>query len=212
LHGDVLVAADLRDQKGHPTGGGLYQFVAATYLDRDSGTYTFRRYEVDGAQFVPDFQMSTNLTAVLQELLQNTTNVTVLRQLMTPDATYVSLNFDNPELKTIMPWTGTHRGLRRFRMSLRRSNASGKHSTSRSSTPLSKVTASPSSALLHTNRSRPGRKSPLRLTFWRVSRRKGSRTSSFSKTATALRVRSKQAAQHGFTVIPREKRLRPKAE
>ncbi len=55
LHGDVLVTADLRDHKGHPTGGGLYQFVAATYLDRDSGTYTFRRYEVDGAQFVPLF-------------------------------------------------------------------------------------------------------------------------------------------------------------
>ena len=40
--------------------------------------------------------MSTNLTAVLQELLQNTSNLKVLRQLMTPDATYVSLNFDNP--------------------------------------------------------------------------------------------------------------------
>jgi len=35
--------------------------------------------------------MSNNLTAVLQALLQNTSNVTVLRQLMTPDATYVSL-------------------------------------------------------------------------------------------------------------------------
>src|SRR5471032_69490 len=55
LHGDVLVAADLRDHKGHPTGGWLYQFVAATYLDRDSGTYSFRRYEVDAAQFVPLF-------------------------------------------------------------------------------------------------------------------------------------------------------------
>ncbi len=55
LHGDVLVAADLRDHKGHPTRGGLYQFVAATYVDRDSGRYTFRRYEVDGAQFVPLF-------------------------------------------------------------------------------------------------------------------------------------------------------------
>jgi hypothetical protein len=52
LNGDVLVAADLRDHKGHPTGGGLYQFVAAAYSDRDSGTYTFRRYEVDAAQFV----------------------------------------------------------------------------------------------------------------------------------------------------------------
>jgi ketosteroid isomerase-like protein len=54
--------------------------------------------------------MSTNLTAVLQELLQNTSNLKVLRQLMTPDATYVSLNFDNPELKKIMPWAGTHKG------------------------------------------------------------------------------------------------------
>ena len=54
--------------------------------------------------------MSTNLTAVLQELLQNTSNLKVLRQLMTPDATYVSLNFDNPELKKVMPWTGTHKG------------------------------------------------------------------------------------------------------
>jgi len=55
LHGDVLVAADLRDHKGHPTGGGLYQFIAAAYSDRDSGTYSFRRYEVDAAQFVPIF-------------------------------------------------------------------------------------------------------------------------------------------------------------
>jgi len=54
--------------------------------------------------------MSTNLTAVLQELLQNTSNLKVLQQLMTPDVTYVSLNFDNPELKRLMPWTGTHKG------------------------------------------------------------------------------------------------------
>ena len=54
--------------------------------------------------------MSTNLTAVLQRLLQNTTNSKVLGQLMTPDATYVSLNFDNPELKKVMPWAGTHKG------------------------------------------------------------------------------------------------------
>jgi ketosteroid isomerase-like protein len=54
--------------------------------------------------------MSTNLTAVLQQLLQNTTNLAVLKQLMTPDATYVSLNFDNPGLKKIMPWAGTHKG------------------------------------------------------------------------------------------------------
>jgi ketosteroid isomerase-like protein len=54
--------------------------------------------------------MSTNLTAVLEALLQNTTNLKVLRQLMTPDVTYVSLNFDDPELKKIEPWAGTHKG------------------------------------------------------------------------------------------------------
>ena len=54
--------------------------------------------------------MSTNRTAVLQELLQNTSNLEALQRLMTSDATYVSLNFDNPELKKIMPWTGTHKG------------------------------------------------------------------------------------------------------
>ncbi len=54
--------------------------------------------------------MSTNLIATLQEILQNTTNLKVLRQLMTQDATYVSLSFDNPELKKVMPWTGTHKG------------------------------------------------------------------------------------------------------
>src|SRR5258708_5397180 len=54
--------------------------------------------------------MSTNLSAVLQELLQNTSNLKVFRQLMTPDATYVSLSFDNPELKKVMPWAGTHKG------------------------------------------------------------------------------------------------------
>jgi uncharacterized protein len=57
-----------------------------------------------------NLHMSTNLTAVLQQLLQNTTNLKVLRELMTSDVTYVSLNFDNPELKKIEPWAGTHKG------------------------------------------------------------------------------------------------------
>src|SRR5580692_1291724 len=57
-----------------------------------------------------DPQMPTNLISVLQELLQNTSNLKVLQQLMTPDVTYVSLNFDNLDLKRVMPWTGTHKG------------------------------------------------------------------------------------------------------
>lgn len=55
-------------------------------------------------------EVSTKLTAMLQKLLQNTTNLEVLRELMAPDVTYVSLNFDNPELKKIEPWAGTHKG------------------------------------------------------------------------------------------------------
>jgi hypothetical protein len=82
--------------------------------------------------------MSTNLSAVLQELWQNTTNLKVLRQLMTTDATYVSLNLENPDQKKVMPWAGTHKGLRRCPRSLRRSNASGKRSISRSPTPSSR--------------------------------------------------------------------------
>jgi len=54
--------------------------------------------------------MSTSLTTVLQQVLQNTTNLAVLKELMTADVTYVSLNFDNAELKKVMPWTGTHKG------------------------------------------------------------------------------------------------------
>ena len=54
--------------------------------------------------------MSPTRTAVLQQVLQNSTNLAVLQQLMTADATYVSLTFDNPELKKIMPWAGNHTG------------------------------------------------------------------------------------------------------
>ena len=73
-----------------------------------------RRGGVSGYELEDWFQaereLPTNLTAVLQQILQNTTNIEVLKKLMTPDATYVSLNFDNPELKRIEPWTGTHKG------------------------------------------------------------------------------------------------------
>ena len=156
--------------------------------------------------------MSTNLTAVLQELLQNTTNVTVLRQLMTPDATYVSLNFNNPEPKKIMPWTGTHKGpqalpdvfaaIQRFWKTL-------------DFKVIDTIEQGNRVALFGTFTYKSiatGKEITSPFGLWRVSRGKRSRTSSFSKTAMALRVRSKQAAQHGFTAIPREKRLRPKAE
>ncbi len=47
---------------------------------------------------------------VLQAILADPTNPDTVRALVAPDATYVSLNYDNPELKRIMPWAGTQTG------------------------------------------------------------------------------------------------------
>jgi hypothetical protein len=74
LHGDVFVTADFRDHKGHPTGGGLYQFGAATYSDRDSGTYSFRQYEVDASQFVPLFTRKWILALHGREVVSDTSS------------------------------------------------------------------------------------------------------------------------------------------
>src|SRR5580704_4509009 len=97
-------------------------------------------------------------------------------------------------------------------MSLRQSNASGKHSISRSPTLLSRVIAWLSSAPLRTNPTLPGRKSHLLLACWRVS--KGTRfpTSSFKRTATALPAHSKQGAPRASTAIHRERKLGSKAQ
>ena len=43
----------------------------------------------------------------VQAILADPTNPEVVRRLVAADATYVSLNFDNPEL---MPWAGTSHG------------------------------------------------------------------------------------------------------
>ena len=47
---------------------------------------------------------------VVREILQDPTNPDVVHRLVAPNATYVSLNFDNPELRRIMPWAGTRTG------------------------------------------------------------------------------------------------------
>ena len=47
---------------------------------------------------------------VVRTLLGDPTNPDVVHRLVAPGATYVSLNFDNPELQRIMPWTGTGTG------------------------------------------------------------------------------------------------------
>ena len=47
---------------------------------------------------------------VLSAILADPTNPENVGSLVASDATYVSLNFDNPELKRVMPWAGTSTG------------------------------------------------------------------------------------------------------
>jgi uncharacterized protein len=54
-----------------------------------------------------------NPTDIVTEFLQNTAPDKVegaADRLVAEDATYISLSFDNPELKKILPWTGTAKG------------------------------------------------------------------------------------------------------
>ena len=59
---------------------------------------------------------TTNPTPVqvIEQFLANTTNPEVVNQLVAPDATYISLNYENKDLKRILPWTGTARGPKAF--------------------------------------------------------------------------------------------------
>ena len=56
--------------------------------------------------------MSTAPQDVVRQLLANPTNPDVVNALVAADATYVSLNYDNAELKRVMPWAGTAKGPR----------------------------------------------------------------------------------------------------
>lgn len=58
--------------------------------------------------------MADTPITIVQQLLGDPTNPEVVARLVHPDAVYVSLNFDNPDLKKILPWAGTssgHRGV-----------------------------------------------------------------------------------------------------
>ena len=54
--------------------------------------------------------MTMTATEVVRTLLDDPTNPDVVHRLVAPDATYVSLSFDNPELRRVMPWAGTRTG------------------------------------------------------------------------------------------------------
>jgi hypothetical protein len=49
--------------------------------------------------------------ALLQAILSNPTDLAIVKRYTAEDFTYVSLNYENPELRQIMPWAGTNRGV-----------------------------------------------------------------------------------------------------
>ncbi|MEH2287351.1 nuclear transport factor 2 family protein [Nostoc sp.] len=53
--------------------------------------------------------MSNINVEIVQELLKGATKPEVVNRLVAPDAIYVSLTYDNPDLKKLMPWAGTHK-------------------------------------------------------------------------------------------------------
>jgi uncharacterized protein len=51
-----------------------------------------------------------NSKDIVKDLLTNIRDPETVKRLCAPDVTYVSLNYDNPDLHKIMPWCGTGRG------------------------------------------------------------------------------------------------------
>ena len=47
---------------------------------------------------------------VVRAILDNPTDLDRVKELVAPEATYVSLSYDNPDLKKLMPWAGTSQG------------------------------------------------------------------------------------------------------
>ncbi|KAK1061839.1 hypothetical protein LTR12_006359 [Friedmanniomyces endolithicus] len=52
--------------------------------------------------------MTTRATNIVSKVLTNSTNLELVKELVAEDATCISLNYNNPELKGIEPWCGTH--------------------------------------------------------------------------------------------------------
>lgn len=53
VHGEASVVADTRDFPNHPTHGALVRVAASRFTDRDSGAFSFKRYESEVAGFLP---------------------------------------------------------------------------------------------------------------------------------------------------------------
>jgi hypothetical protein len=53
LRGELDIAVDTRDHKGHPTRGGLYRAALTGYRDQGQGAFSFNEYEAEAAHFLP---------------------------------------------------------------------------------------------------------------------------------------------------------------
>jgi hypothetical protein len=53
VHGGVSIVADTRDEPGYPMQGALYRAAWTRYNDRDQGEFSFDRYELEAARFIP---------------------------------------------------------------------------------------------------------------------------------------------------------------
>ena len=53
VHAEISAAVDRRENRSHPTRGYIYRALAATYVDRDTGGFSFRRHELEAAHFHP---------------------------------------------------------------------------------------------------------------------------------------------------------------
>jgi hypothetical protein len=61
--------------------------------------------------------MAPDPTDIVLDFLKNTAPDKIkdaASRLVADDATYISLNYDDPELKRILPWTGTSHGQQAF--------------------------------------------------------------------------------------------------
>ena len=58
--------------------------------------------------------MSASPIEVVGQWLQNLLDPDVVKRVVAPDATYVSLNTENAELNKILPWAGTSHGPQAF--------------------------------------------------------------------------------------------------
>jgi ketosteroid isomerase-like protein len=63
-----------------------------------------------GVHIKKENDVSASPIEVVSQWLQNLLDPDVVNRVVAPDATYVSLNTENPELSKIMPWAGTSRG------------------------------------------------------------------------------------------------------